>query len=67
MLTRPSCLLVTDSAQLTYGAKLASLDGASSDEIYVFHLNALSFPSNKRMFGLADRRVADGIRVDDEG
>jgi len=61
-----SKLYVTDTPPATYGATLG-LGGSASSAIYVFDLDEQAFPSNKRLFGLAERGVPDGIHIDDEG
>jgi gluconolactonase len=59
-------MYVTDSAPATYGATIG-LGGEASSAIYVFDLDEQAFPYNKRLFGLAERGIPDGIHIDDAG
>jgi gluconolactonase len=56
-------LFVTDTPPLTYGANSTT----ASSAIYVFDLDEDGFPSNRRLFGIAERGIADGIHLDDAG
>jgi gluconolactonase len=56
-------LFVTDTPPLTYGVNSTT----ASSAIYVFDLDESGFPSNRRLFGLAERGIADGIHLDDAG
>ncbi|TKA65484.1 hypothetical protein B0A55_10086 [Friedmanniomyces simplex] len=47
---------------LTYGA-----NGTASSAIYVFDLDADARPTNKQLFGFAERGISDGLHVDDAG
>jgi gluconolactonase len=59
-------LYVTDAAPSSYGGAL-DLPGQTSSAIYVFDLDDKGFPSNKRLFALAERGITGAIRVDDAG
>ncbi|KAH8701082.1 hypothetical protein BGW36DRAFT_460139 [Talaromyces proteolyticus] len=41
--------------------------GSASTAIYVFDLNEDGIPHNKRLFGIAQRGIPDGMHVDDDG
>ncbi|KAJ5612846.1 hypothetical protein N7510_006040 [Penicillium lagena] len=41
--------------------------GSDSSAIYVFDLNDDGFPHNKRLFGIAQRGIPDGLHLDDNG
>lgn len=41
--------------------------GSESSAIYVFDLGGDGFPRNKRLFGLAERGIPDGLHIDDNG
>lgn len=68
-------LYVTDTPNpLVYGAGVVQTSagqtvfaGSSSSAIYSFDLDAGGFPSNRRLFGIAERGIADGLHVDDAG
>lgn len=55
-------LYVTDTPPLIYGANITA-----SSAIYEFDLDENGVPSNRRLFGIAERGIADGLHVDDEG
>ncbi|KAK4965380.1 hypothetical protein LTR42_012136 [Elasticomyces elasticus] len=56
-------LYVTDTPDpLTTGA-----NGTASSAIYVFDLDVDAQPSNRRLFGFAERGISDGIHIDDAG
>lgn len=54
-------LYVTDTPPLIYGANITA-----SSAIYEFELDEHGFPSNRRLFGITERGIADGLHVDDE-
>jgi gluconolactonase len=68
-------LYITDTPDpLIYGAGIVQTSsgqqiftGSSSSAIYVFDLDNDGIPSNKRLFGIAERGIADGIHLDDAG
>jgi len=68
-------LYVTDTpGRLIYGAGTVQTSsgqtvfaGSESSAIYVFDFDQDGFPSNKRLFGIAERGIADGLRLDNEG
>ena len=54
-------LFITNTPPLpAYGA-----NSTASSAIYVFDLDDLGFPHNKRLFGIAERGISDGIHLDD--
>jgi gluconolactonase len=55
-------LFITDTPPLIYGANFTSSSG-----IYVFDLDDNGFPSNRRLFGIAERGIADGLHLDAAG
>ena len=55
-------LFVTDTPPPAYGA-----NGTASAAIYVFDLDDQAFPSNKHLFGIAERGIPDGLHLDDTG
>jgi len=55
-------LFVTDTPPLIYGANITA-----SSAIYVFDLDEKGFPSNRRLFGIAERGISDGLHLDDAG
>jgi gluconolactonase len=48
-------------------SSLELYSGSDSSAIYVFDLSEDGFPQNKRLFGLAQRGIPDGMHIDDEG
>ncbi|KAK5046478.1 hypothetical protein LTR84_008281 [Exophiala bonariae] len=68
-------LYVTDTPNpLVYGGGVVQtssgqelFDGSSSSAIYSFDLDVDGFPSNRRLFGIAERGIADGLHLDDAG
>jgi gluconolactonase len=71
-----SKLYVTDtpSDPLVYGTGMYQASsgqiqfvGTASSAIYVFDLDEEGFPSNKRLFGIPERGIADGLHLDDFG
>lgn len=56
-------LYVTDTPPPSEGGDLPTASAA----IYVFDLDENAFPSNRRLFGLAERGIPDGIKLDDAG
>ncbi|KAK3648581.1 hypothetical protein LTR56_007407 [Elasticomyces elasticus] len=56
-------LYVTDTPDpLTTG-----VNGTASSAIYVFDLDVDAQPSNRKLFGFAERGISDGIHIDDAG
>ncbi|KIX99688.1 uncharacterized protein Z520_04323 [Fonsecaea multimorphosa CBS 102226] len=41
--------------------------GSGSAAIYVYDLSSDGFPSNKRLFGITQRGISDGMHIDDAG
>lgn len=41
--------------------------GSESSAIYVFDLSEDGFPYNKRLFGITQRGISDGLHLDDDG
>lgn len=68
-------LYVTDTpSPLVYGAGIVQtssgqgvFEGTSSSAIYSFELDINGYPSNRRLFGIAERGIADGLHLDDAG
>ncbi|KAI1616649.1 hypothetical protein EDD37DRAFT_661699 [Exophiala viscosa] len=68
-------LYVTDTPDpLVYGAAAVQTASGqsiyaatSSSAIYSFDLDESGFPSSRRLFGIAERGIADGLHVDDAG
>ena len=67
-------LYVTDTpSPLVYGAGTVATSAgqvyadSASSAIYVFDIDSEGFPSNRRLFGIAERGIADGIHLDDFG
>ncbi|KAK4935519.1 hypothetical protein LTR10_023430 [Elasticomyces elasticus] len=68
-------LYVTDTPDpLVYGASVVQTSSGQSiyastsiSAIYSFDLDDSGFPSNRRLFGIAERGIADGLHVDDAG
>ena len=67
-------LYLTDTpSPLVYGAGVIETSeaqvfaGSASSAIYVFDISSDGFPSNRRLFGIAERGIADGLHLDDFG
>lgn len=63
----PSSPLVYGTGQYPTSSGQVAFAGSASSAIYVFDLDAQGFPYNKRLFGIAERGIADGMHVDDAG
>ncbi|OQU93959.1 SMP-30/Gluconolaconase/LRE-like domain-containing protein [Cladophialophora immunda] len=68
-------LYVTDTPDpLVYGAGVVQTSsgaevftGSQSSAIYSFDIDEDGNPSNRRLFGIPERGIADGLHLDDEG
>lgn len=52
---------------MTTSSGLTLYYGSESSAIYVFDITDDGFPVNRRLFGIAQRGIADGIHLDNSG
>lgn len=62
----PTPLVYGTGASISSSGEIA-FNGSASSAIYEFDLSEDGRPSNKRLFGIAERGIADGMHLDDDG
>ena len=66
-ITNTPPVLVPGAAFTVTSTGQALYQGSESSAIYVYDITDDGFPVNRRLFGLAERGIPDGIHLDDSG